>query len=474
MSLGNYRCWLLAVALLAGALPGCRRGGDIRKASAPPGAPILLFGADGFEWSVALPMIRQGRLPTIASLMERGTCGLLTTMNPTSSPIIWTSVATGKTMDKHGINDFVYRTPSNPLELNLFTGGDRQTKAIWNIMTDYDRRVGVVGWWMTFPAEPINGVMVAQTNTIDQINTLYGQHIWKGSLRPGLKGQVYPPQRQKEMMQILLSCDRNLPTLTEEIFGTFKYPPSELTRRLWSNCQWAFRADATYIQIAERLIREENRPELLAVYMGGPDVIGHRYWRYMYPDLYEHRPTDQELEDYRDIITQYYAYTDACLARLLQAYGTEVTVILASDHGMIPLNTDEPFDPDNVPRQVNSAGHPGKLKPPGMIVLAGPRIRHTPLPKPVHQLQKDDLPVVCSIFDITPTILPLMGIPVGEDMDGQSVLQVIDPGWIKKCPVRTVGSHDTVAWLEARPKTKHQSLDKDVRLQQLRDLGYIE
>jgi predicted AlkP superfamily phosphohydrolase/phosphomutase len=432
----------------------------------------LLFGADGFEWSVALPMIRQGKLPTIASLMERGTCGRLATYHPTRSPIIWTSVATGKTPEKHGIEDFVYRVPANPQELNLFTSADRRTKAFWNILTDYGRTVGVVGWWMTFPVEPINGVMVAQTNTVEQLRTAYAENIWKGTLHVGVDGQVYPPQRQKEMIELLLACEKELPALTERIFGTFKHPQSELTRRLWKNCQWAFRADATYISIAERLISQEDRPEVLAVYMGGPDVVGHRYWRYMFPDQFKHRPTDAELEDYHDIIADYYAYTDQCLAKLLDAYGTDVTVIVASDHGMRAGNVEQYFDPEVLPANVNSGEHRGG--PPGVVVMAGPRIRRTPLPKPLTELNKDALPVLCSIYDITPTILVLLGIPVGEDMDGQPVTAAIDAEWLEKHPVRTVGSHDTVAWLEARPQTKLQSPDKKARLDQLRALGYIK
>ena len=28
--------------------------------------------------------------------------------------------------------------------------------------------IAIVGWWMTYPVEPIEGVMVAQVNTLDQ------------------------------------------------------------------------------------------------------------------------------------------------------------------------------------------------------------------------------------------------------------------------------------------------------------------
>ena len=54
-----------ALLLLAGA--ACR--GEPPPEPATGGferAPILLVGADGFEWNVVLPLLRQGKLPALA------------------------------------------------------------------------------------------------------------------------------------------------------------------------------------------------------------------------------------------------------------------------------------------------------------------------------------------------------------------------------------------------------------------------
>ena len=60
---------------------------------------------------------------------------------------------------------------------SLFDNTDRRTKAIWNMASEAGLRVAVVGWWMTFPVEPVNGVMVAQTNTTDQLRIAHGRHV---------------------------------------------------------------------------------------------------------------------------------------------------------------------------------------------------------------------------------------------------------------------------------------------------------
>ncbi len=461
---------ILTLSLILSA--GCGREKPETPAVPDPAAPVLLIGVDGLEWNVVLGMIRSGDLPVLRSLMEEGTFGLLETIDPTLSPIIWTSIATGKKPNKHGIRGFVHRSNENPDQDVLYSSGDRRTKAFWNILSDYERRVAAVGWWLTYPVEPIHGVMVAQTNTLEQSNIEYGKNIWKGALRPDIERQVYPTERETEMMAVLAESEAGLAALTEEIFGQFKHPQSALTRRLWENCLWAFRADATYVRIAKGLIGGTDRPELLAVYLGGPDVVGHRFWRYAYPKKFAHRPTDEEIEDLGAIIRSYYKYVDASLGEIFRAYETDVTVIVVSDHGMRADNTEQRFDPDDLPKRVNSGNHANA--PPGVIVMAGPRIARAPMAKPIGELRKKDLRPICSVLDVTPTILALMGIPIGQDMDGMVVLSVLDEAMKTEALFRTVPTHDNKEWLATRSTVGVPIRNQEERLEQLRALGYVE
>ena len=117
-----------------------------RTISADARRPVIFIAADGLEWSVLEPLINQGKLPTIARLMAAGTYGYLESMEPTYSPVVWTSIATGKTPAKHGIEHFVY---SENGRQRYYTSGHRKTKAFWNILSDYGLEVDVLGWWMT-------------------------------------------------------------------------------------------------------------------------------------------------------------------------------------------------------------------------------------------------------------------------------------------------------------------------------------
>ncbi|UCG31855.1 MAG: alkaline phosphatase family protein [Phycisphaerales bacterium] len=434
--------------------------------------PILLIGLDGVEWDVVLPMLRQGRLPNIARLMEQGFFGRMSTTRPTLSPVIWTSIATGKSARQHGIRGFIHKAPNDPEYQRLYTNSDRRTKAFWNILSEEGLRVHVVGWWMTFPVEKINGVMVAQVNTSTPQRNQAGTGIWKGSLVEGLSGQVYPPERQDEFLAVVPEVEAEMPELARRVFGTFSGPLSPVGAKLWGACDWTFRADAIYRRIALRLLKEDADYDVLAVYFGGTDVMGHRFWRFMLPDRFEMKPTPQELQDLGDVVWDYYAYMDSVVGELLAAAPADSVVFLVSDHGMIPINRKAQFDPEMPAKALNSGGHPNA--PDAFFVACGPGIRKSGMAKPLGELTRGDLPYVGTIFDMTPTILHLLNLSVGRDMDGGVMKEIVEPEFLARNPIRMVLTHTPPDWFESRPALVEGAADTEERLEQLRMLGYID
>ncbi len=437
-----------------------------RQSSSTP-SPVLLIGVDGFEWDVLLPLLREGDAPTLAALVNRGVYGLLETTRPTFSPILWTSIATGKSADQHGIRGFVGRQDGGATR-RLFTNYDRKTKAFWNILSDYGRSVAIVGWWLTYPAEPVNGVMVSQVNTLDQADRRQGRAILKGRLVADLEGQVYPRQRLEPMLEIHRRVVRDLPELNRQNFGSFAHPLGVLAKRLWENTQWAFLADATYVEIARQIAHEDW--DLLALYLGGADVAGHRFWRYMHPESFQHPPSADETDNFGELIAEYYRYVDRAIGSVLDKMPDETTVVIVSDHGMHAVNRGKAFRPDGIPNDLNSGHH--RDAPPGVFIAAGPGIERPVAMPAANRLQRSQLDRSASIFDITPTLLALLDIPVGEDMQGRVLEE-----WLAgdRATVGSVPSHDTPEWLLARAELNARvGVSSDERLEQLRALGYID
>jgi predicted AlkP superfamily phosphohydrolase/phosphomutase len=78
------------------------------------------------------------------------------------------------------------------------------------------------------------------------------------------------------------------------------------------------------------------------------------------------------------------------------------------------------------------------------------------------------------IIDLAPTILYLMGLPIPDDMDGQVIVDAIEPCFMEKCPPEGASAKPEAAMNAAPP---HQSYTEEEQVEvqkRLRDLGYIE
>ena len=117
---------------------------------------VLLIGWDAADWQHINPLLDAGLLPGLENLINRGVMGNLATLHPVLSPMLWNSIATGKTADKHGVLGFTEPLPSG-VGVRPFASTSRKVKALWNICHQYELRSNVIGWWASHPAEPING-----------------------------------------------------------------------------------------------------------------------------------------------------------------------------------------------------------------------------------------------------------------------------------------------------------------------------
>ena len=93
---------ILSIAVIAGLAAGgfclssCSRG-----TRGPVDRKVMIIGVDGLEWDVMGPLIETGKLPTFARLMDEGAWGEIRSLDILESPVIWTSIATGKLPEKH-------------------------------------------------------------------------------------------------------------------------------------------------------------------------------------------------------------------------------------------------------------------------------------------------------------------------------------------------------------------------------------
>ncbi len=151
---------------------------------------ILLIGWDAADWKIINPLLDAGKMPALEKIVNNGVIGNIATLDPPLSPILWTSIATGKRADKHGILGFI---EPNPIEggIRPVNVTSRKCRALWNILNSKGKKCNVVGWWPSHPAEPINGAMIS--NFFQKINA-DNEKLW---FLP--KGTIHPKELIKEI-----------------------------------------------------------------------------------------------------------------------------------------------------------------------------------------------------------------------------------------------------------------------------------
>ncbi|MFN0245180.1 MAG: alkaline phosphatase family protein [Planctomycetota bacterium] len=422
---------------------------------ARPAARVLLVGIDGVEWSVLRPLLAQGKCPNLRSLMDRGAFGRLATMQPTLSPILWTTIATGRTPEEHGILGFT------DADLHQYSSAQRRGRALWNIADRHGLESSVFGWWITWPAEAIRGTMVSGTSSSALLDA-----NWKPALLPGEPGQVHPEERTAVIMEIAEragSREEVERLASEEVFRDLD--PSArapVERRLVQETLWSIQSDATYFEIARTMLRE--RPaDLAMIYLGGPDVVGHRFWRYYEPAAFRWpgAPEVKVTEALARAIPNYYEWIDEMLGALVEAAGPDVAVIVCSDHGMHAFSTDAPGE------RFLSGHHLDA--PPGVIVAAGPGIARSGDVRAF--LAGADPQPLGHVLAMTPTILALLGIPRSREMSEMGIEALLAGEARRNVYLEPVATHDEDFRAPSRVQTP-EAMNRNF-VERFKGLGYI-
>jgi hypothetical protein len=453
---------LAATLVMAGS--GCKS--SAQKPQADPQRRLLLIGVDGAAWDAMIPMIRRGELPHMESLVRSGYSARLTTMAPALSPVVWTSIATGKRPAQHGIRGFLGRDPESgdgvPVTSNM-----RRTAPVWSMLGASGVPVSVVGWWVTWPAEQVNGSMVSPY-------AAPGQTTWKGSVyADGREGQTWPPEL---LARIAPTIEAGVATARAGFQDLFPPLPQGDT----PDYLQAFLKDMLWVHVSDTIFRDvgvqllgEDQPGFATVYFGGVDVTGHRFWRFSHPEDQEWEVQADQIEAYGEALGRYYRWTDDAIGRLLAVMPPETTVLIVSDHGMeLARHRSKPAsDWNQYPHEI-SGGH--IRGPDGILIFSGPGAAANFDPEwwdGGAGLPRLGAPGHPGVLDVTPSLLHFFALPVGADMTGEVQM----PLFSKEIAGREVLTMPTWDDPDLLPDpTPMSSPRMDEVKERLRGLGYID
>lgn len=420
---------------------------------------VFLVGIDGATWTVIDPLLKKDKLPNFKYLIDNGVRSDIKTSVPTHSPILWTSIATGQKPDKHGIKSFIMiffsgaKTPIQDmlqrgffsrLQYLQFTGlvnvypantYYRKTPAIWNILSREGKKSIIVNWFPSWPAEDVDGYMISDKfiRTVTSDKELHRDPCRK------YNNLVYPDY-------LCIELSKNMKSYLSEDLNKKEYI-SDFQKLI-------YQSENIYFNMSLELLLKEEKTDFFTVYLRGTDDLEHKYWKYRDSDKIKFPyVTQEERKKYESVIDDYYVQIDSYMGEIIKRMDENSTVIVISDHGH------EAFFTGLDSKQNGAHG----LGPDGIFIASG---------KNIAKNFSGDKP---TIYDITPTILYLLGSPVADDMDGRVLENIIDKKMFNENPPRFISTY-------YRSKDKKPAKEKDndnksmgdeKLMNKLKALGYI-
>ena len=262
---------------------------------------VFVLGLDGATFDLILPWVDEGRLPNMARLMRNGTWGRLDSVPNMRSAAAWTSFMTGTNPGKHGI--FEFYEYQHDYQTKFLQGGHREGPTLWRILSDTGKRPVVINVPMTYPAEPLNGLLVAGLDApgpnsrrfthppelIREIEGGFGEYI----LEPGLTGLIVDGR-----------LDEAASRLAEELIQKI-----EICRHYLKAAEW----------------------DLFVMVFRSLDAAQHCFWKYMDSTHPQHDPSIAD--KYGDVIYDFYRRIDEFVPTVESALGDDDLLLMMSDHG---------------------------------------------------------------------------------------------------------------------------------------------
>ena len=387
---------------------------------------VVMLLLDGASLDYISLATAEGRLPNLGRVLDSGAAMHLATLRPTQPGPVWTTVATGLYPPRHGVistSTYDVGTDLPPLELLpdycfaqalVFLGFFGETPAssasmrgrpLWSVLSGQGVPVGIVGWPLTHPVQPVRGFLVS-----DRFHLMADPGI-----DPDARQAIYPEEAVSVSAAVIRqTADGRSPGLLDDDEGAVA-PPAP-TAPIWR--------DRVYRRVSDALRERFDDVRLLAVQYRGLDLAGHRFL-----------PTNTQipfagLGDARGdaaSLGEYYRHVDAEVGEVLDLLGADDLFLIVSGFGMEPVSVPKRLlarvigDPDVTGTHENAPD--GFLLAYGAAVEPGRRIRG-------------------SVVDVAPTVLYYLGVPVARDVDGLARTDVFTASFTDARPITFVPSYD--------------------------------
>jgi hypothetical protein len=273
----------------------------VRPAPSPAGVDLLIVGIDGATWDVADGL----DLPALQELQARGQRGVLLGEEPFFSPLLWTTMATGKRPAEHGIRGF------------RVSADHARAARFWDVVADAGGTVGLYKWLVTHPPPSGGGGFVVPAWLAPDARTHPAHLSWVKELELSRRLKRKRVDATRPSWQLILAG------IADGLrWSTVR---EGLAFKLLSQDQLpASKRGPVLHQLRELIDRDvfiaqmhRKQPRVATLTLYATDALGHSHWGI----------------NGNHILHQAYRLADAVLGEAVRAAGPGATVLVLSDHG---------------------------------------------------------------------------------------------------------------------------------------------
>src|ERR1700719_4352779 len=124
------------------------------QSTAKPKPRVVVVGVNGMELDVIRPLLLQGKMPNLSSVIKKGAYGKLRTVSAPNCPRVFSTIFTSTKPEEHGVTGFI---------VGGITANTNMLKQepLWSMLSKKDVTVGMANVPATFPVLPVNGYMIS-------------------------------------------------------------------------------------------------------------------------------------------------------------------------------------------------------------------------------------------------------------------------------------------------------------------------
>ncbi|MDP2309752.1 MAG: alkaline phosphatase family protein [Pseudomonadota bacterium] len=265
----------------------------------PVDAKVVVLGVDGATFDV----IDRLGLPNFKALADEGTRATLTSMEPMFSPLLWTTIASGRPPAEHGVRGF--HVASTDCDVARF----------WDIAEDRGHRVGLYKWLVDYPPREVAGFWVPSW-------LAPGPETWPAELSYVKELELSKRLRRKQvaarhgtvdLVWGLVGAGVRLTTLVRAVAWSVEervlHPKPARANLVMQTMRGRIDRDVFIAQLHAR------DPDLATFTYYATDGLAHLYW------------------DQPEIVEAAYWQADAILGDIRAQLSPDARLIVVSDHG---------------------------------------------------------------------------------------------------------------------------------------------